>query len=114
MYCTHCGTQLSTAARFCSQCGQGTGVTVGSGERGYYAPRRLYRLTYDKSIAGVCAGIAKYLDVDVTLVRVVVVLATFFSGVVPGLIGYILAWIIMPKDEGVKRPAQAPVASPAS
>lgn len=104
MFCTNCGKELASDARFCSQCGQGTGLRTGS-ERGYYAPRRLQRLVYDKQIAGVCSGIAKYLDVDVTLVRVVVVAATFFTGVVPGVIAYFIAMLLMPKDEGVMRAA---------
>jgi phage shock protein C len=49
----------------------------------------------DRMIAGVCAGFARYLGVDVTLVRILWVVLSF-SGV--GLIGYIVAWIIMPKD----------------
>jgi len=111
MFCTHCGKELAGDARFCPQCGQGTGVSTGD-ERGYYAPRRLYRLTYDKQVSGVCAGIAKYLDIDVTLVRVLVVAATFFTGVVPGLIAYLIAMLLMPKDEGAARPA--PAAPPVS
>jgi phage shock protein PspC (stress-responsive transcriptional regulator) len=43
-------------------------------------PRRLYRLDDGKKIAGVCTGIAAYLDLDVGLVRVLVVLAAFFTG----------------------------------
>lgn len=104
MYCTNCGLQLSNDARFCSQCGQGTRVETSAGD-GYFAPRRLHRLTYDKSIGGVCAGFAKYLDLDVTLVRVVVLAVTIFTGVVPGVIAYFLAMIVMPKDEGTRRPA---------
>ena len=43
-------------------------------------PRRLYRLDEGKKIAGVCAGVAAYADLDVGLVRVLVVLAAFFTG----------------------------------
>jgi phage shock protein C len=43
-------------------------------------PRRLYRLDDGKKIAGVCTGIAAYADLDVGLVRVLVVLAAFFTG----------------------------------
>ena len=43
-------------------------------------PRRLYRLEDGKRIAGVCTGIAAYADLDVGLVRVLVVLAAFFTG----------------------------------
>lgn len=104
MYCTNCGFQLNSDARFCSQCGQGTRIETAPGD-GYYAPRRLYRLVYDKSIGGVCAGFAKYLDLDVTLVRVLTLAVTIFTGVVPGVIAYLLAMIVMPKDEGARRAA---------
>lgn len=105
MYCINCGLQLANEARFCSQCGQGTRVEQARGSDGYYAPRRLYRLTYDKSIGGVCAGFAKYLDIDVTLVRVVTLAVTIFTGVIPGVLAYLFAMIVMPKDEGAMRPA---------
>ena len=77
MYCTSCGTQLQDTANYCSECGSQTGRST---PRAQQAPRRLYRLAYDKKWAGVCAGIAKYLDVDVTLVRIAVVAAFFCSG----------------------------------
>jgi phage shock protein C len=50
----------------------------------------------NKKIAGVCAGFARYMAVDVVLVRVIW-LALAFCGAI-GLIAYIIAWIIMPKD----------------
>jgi phage shock protein C len=106
MFCTNCGRELSNDARFCSQCGQGTRIpTAAAGTDGYYAPRRLYRLGYDKQIAGVCAGVAKYLDVDVTLVRVLTLVVTIFTGCLPGMIAYLMAMLVMPKDDGVMRPA---------
>jgi phage shock protein C len=51
---------------------------------------------YDKKIAGVCAGFARYLDMDVTLVRVLWLVIAFGTGV--GFIAYIVAWICMPRE----------------
>jgi phage shock protein C len=65
-------------------------------------------VTSDKRIAGVCAGLARYFEVDVTLVRLLVVAATLCSGGL-GLLAYIAAWIIMPRED----PAP-PFRSPAS
>lgn len=108
MFCTNCGLELGNDARFCSQCGQGTRIaTPASGGDGYYAPRRLYRLGYDKQIGGVCAGLAKYVDLDVTLVRVLTLLVTVFTGCLPGIVVYLLAMIVMPKDDGVMRSSPA-------
>jgi phage shock protein C len=60
--------------------------------------RRLTLATRDKKIAGVCAGFAYYFDVDVTLVRVIWLILVF-APPGAGLIGYLLAWLVMPKDE---------------
>jgi phage shock protein PspC (stress-responsive transcriptional regulator) len=95
MYCTHCGTQNQEIDNFCCHCGRETPRA-----NAQQAPRRLYRLAYDKKIAGVCSGIAKYLDVDVTLVRILVITIMILSGGV-GFLAYIAAWIIMPVDRGL-------------
>ncbi len=49
-------------------------------------------------IAGVCAGIGKYLDVDPTVVRLLWVVATLITGGV-GVLAYIIAWIIVPEGK---------------
>ena len=58
--------------------------------------RRLYRSRYDKRLFGVCGGVAHFLGIDSTLVRIGVVILTLFTGV-PLLI-YLLLGIIMPKE----------------
>ncbi len=50
----------------------------------------------NKMLAGVCAGIAEYLNVDPTIVRVAYVALSLFSACFPGLILYIIMMIIMP------------------
>ena len=50
----------------------------------------------DKMIAGVCAGIAEYFGWDVTLFRVVFVLASILSVAFPGILVYIVFWVVMP------------------
>lgn len=60
-------------------------------------PKRLYRTRDDQMIGGVCGGIARYLGVDPTLVRVAAVLALVFA-FPAALIGYLLAWAIMPSS----------------
>lgn len=57
--------------------------------------RKLYRDEYHKKIAGVCAGLAEYFNVDVAIVRVIFVLALIFHG--GGLLIYIIFWIVLPK-----------------
>jgi phage shock protein C len=59
--------------------------------------RKLFRRSARGRIAGVCAGIAEYLDADVTIVRLVwVTLSIVPGGFVGGLIAYIAAWAVMP------------------
>jgi phage shock protein C len=59
--------------------------------------RRLMRSISDKQIAGVCGGIAEYLGLDSTLVRVLaVVLAIYPGALIGGVIVYLVAWFIMP------------------
>jgi phage shock protein C len=91
MYCTHCGRELADCARYCSGCGKPTLGTSPDRSTSLSRPRQ------GKLIAGVCAGVARHLEVDVTLVRIVWVLLTI-SPAVPGIILYVIFWIVMPKD----------------
>jgi phage shock protein C len=50
-----------------------------------------------RKIAGVCAGVARYFDIDVTLVRVLWILLVIFPPV-PGILVYVVCWIVMPVD----------------
>ena len=66
--------------------------------------RRLTRSS-NKLIAGVCAGIAEFLGWDVTLVRVLYVIVSVLSVAFPGIIVYIILWIVMPPPPlSAKRP----------
>ena len=100
MYCTNCGTQIGDSDKFCRECACETKAGREANRQsasGYSAPRRLYRVTSEKRIAGVCSGLARYFEVDVTLVRLLVVAATLCSGGL-GLLAYIAAWIVMPRE----------------
>ncbi len=57
---------------------------------------RLYRCRHDRRVAGVAAGLAEYLDVDVTLVRLAWVASIFFGGL--GLLAYLVLAIAMPLE----------------
>ena len=60
----------------------------------------------EAKIAGVCAGFARYFGLDVTLVRVLWVVLTVFPVPFFGLVSYIVAWIVMPKDPVTARRAR--------
>ena len=59
--------------------------------------KKLYKSSTDRKIAGVCGGIAEYLGVDSTLVRIVTFFLMMCAG--SGLLAYIAAAVIMPEAE---------------
>ena len=59
----------------------------------------LRRSKSDRWIGGVCAGLAKWLSWDVTLVRMLYILVSIFSAAFPGILAYVIFWIIMPEEE---------------
>ena len=61
----------------------------------YSRTRRLYRDPDDKMIGGVCSGLAAYFDVDITLIRVLAVVALICFGF--GFWAYLILWIVAPK-----------------
>jgi len=95
MFCTKCGIELKENDRFCCQCGFATGLGA---QQAFRRPDRLSRPVQEGKIAGVCAGFARYFDVDVTLVRVLWLVITIWPLPFFGVISYIVAWIVMPKD----------------
>lgn len=58
--------------------------------------KKLYRSRTDKKLCGVCGGLAKYLNMDVTIARLVCALLVLFTGV--GLLGYIVAALVIPEE----------------
>ncbi len=105
MYCNACGKTIAEDGRFCSYCGTAVGIPP--------TPRRLMRSRAGRKIAGVCAGLAHYFDLDVTFVRVLWLFLTLATGVCPGVVTYLLAWIIVPAEPELKPllAAQQPLAT---
>ena len=68
--------------------------------------RRLIRSPRDGNIAGVCAGLADYFDVDVVLVRAAWVVFSIVPGaIIGGVLAYAAAWILIPEGDVVTVPA---------
>ncbi len=57
------------------------------------------RRSNNKMIAGICSGIAEYLAIDPTIVRIVYVLLSLSTVAFPGIILYIILLLIMPQPE---------------
>ena len=65
--------------------------------------KKLYRSRTQRVLGGVCGGLAEYFEVDVVIIRLVFVLLLFANA--PAVIGYLIAWIVIP--EGGYSPRQA-------
>ncbi|MGA2334554.1 MAG: PspC domain-containing protein [Terriglobales bacterium] len=90
MYCNACGKTIAEDGRFCSYCGNLVGIPP--------TPKKLMRVRSDRKIAGVCSGLAHYIELDVSLVRILWFFITLACGIFPGLVAYLLAWIIIPEE----------------
>ena len=88
MYCNYCGKVIQDDANHCAYCGKRVGGVV--------ARQRLVRPRAGRKIAGVCAGVAEYFDVDVTIVRLVWLVTAIMT--VVGFLSYPIAWIVMPEE----------------
>lgn len=58
-------------------------------------PKKLYRSRTNRMLAGICGGIAEYLNLDPTIVRIGFIIISLLPG--PSIIFYILAWIVIPE-----------------
>ena len=106
MICPNCKKEIAAGSNFCCLCGAKQPVAT---DAAYGASsRRLVRSINDRKIAGVCAGLADYFDLDPTIVRVIWALATFIPG--PNIIAYVVLWIVLPEGftgAGVPAPGVA-------
>jgi phage shock protein C len=93
MTCPRCQRDLPDDARYCLGCGAAQSHSDGR------PSRRLTRRPAHSWVGGVCAGLADYLDVDVTLVRAAWVVLSVVPGfIVGGFLAYLFAWLLIPGD----------------
>ena len=96
MNCSSCQKDIAAGSKFCYNCGAKQPEVAASGvPPGYAPPKRFVRSTNDRKLAGVCAGVADYFDMDPTIVRVVWLVATLIPG--PNILAYIILWIAVPE-----------------
>ncbi len=95
MICRNCQREIAEYSNFCYFCGARQQT---ASQNVTTARKRLMRSSTDSKVAGVCGGFAEYLEVDSAIVRLVwVFLMVLPVPVVPAVLGYFAAWIIMPK-----------------
>jgi phage shock protein C len=91
MFCTRCGSQLKEQDNFCCNCG----ATTARGASNVRQAPPLARPAEGTMLAGVCAGFARSMGIDVTIIRIVWAIL-MLSGI--GIVAYIVCWIVMPRD----------------
>ena len=73
-------------------------LTIPLGPRSYVqlSCKKLYRSKKNRKIAGVCGGIAEFIKIDPSLVRIIVIVLMIITGILPVFISYIIGSIIIP------------------
>lgn len=61
-------------------------------------PKKLYLSRTDKIMAGVCGGFAAYFGIDASIARLGLLILTLATGLFPGVVVYIIAAVILPKE----------------
>ena len=95
--CPFCAEEIQDAAIKCKHCGE----MLGNPKQTALAssPRKLLtRSRTDQVFSGVCAGLSTYCGMDATVMRLLMVLLIVATGILPGLIAYLIAAMIIPKE----------------
>lgn len=110
MTCTNCQKEIAAGSKFCYNCGAKQPETPAPGlSPATGGKKKLMRSSTDKKIAGVCAGLADYFDLDPTIIRIAWVLAFLCAGT--GGLAYIILWIVLPVAPAGVIPTSAATAS---
>lgn len=91
MLCNKCGNAIEAKASFCLKCGTPVGVAASP-----QVEKKLVRPMGSKWIAGVCEGFARYVGIDVTLVRLVWLCTVILAGT--GVLAYAICWFVIPQE----------------
>jgi phage shock protein PspC (stress-responsive transcriptional regulator) len=90
MTCVRCQKELEDGSSFCRFCGAAVGTTMPP-------TRRITRIPEEGQLGGVCAGLASYLDADVTLIRLAWIILSIVPGLLlGGVIVYAICWMLLP------------------
>ncbi len=91
MACPYCGGEVRIEAIRCKHCKRDLVEGVGQS--------RQLRRSSDRMLAGVCGGLAEYTGLDPTLLRLLVAIVVFLSGIFTGLVVYLVAALVIPNAE---------------
>lgn len=103
MFCERCGFEIEEDDRFCRKCGRAVdGAAADEGQRLCTRKRK------DRMLAGVCSGCASYFGKNLTAIRVIWAIAALIPPIFPGVVAYLVCWLLLPVDESEDTSAADP------
>ncbi|MCE2541258.1 MAG: PspC domain-containing protein [Acidobacteria bacterium] len=99
MTCKHCHRDIPDEASYCLFCGRRQGISK------TLFPKALRRSRIDRKLAGICGGVARYLDTDPVFIRVAWVILSIFPGTI--LLG-VLAYVGRKRSRARSRSSSGP------
>ena len=93
--CPFCYEEIQDRAVKCKHCGE----MLDRSTPGPQPARRLYRSSSDRILSGVCGGLAEYTSMDPTVMRLLFALGTILTGIIFGLIAYLVMALVVPEKE---------------